>query len=517
MPDDRGEPIIDSRYLQTCDIPFQEKRLQPFTLVIMGGGGDLTRRKLVPSLFHLFLEKELAGAFSVLAFDRIDLDDAGYRTLMEEAVSEYGSSAFDVSGWAEFSRHLFYLGGRFEEDEAFERLRERIDEVGPEAPGGTRLVVYYMAIPPHLVPLAVEKLEATPLPSAGHETRIVVEKPFGENRQSAARLNRILTGVFDENRIYRIDHYLAKEPVDNIMFFRFSNTIFEEVWNRRYVDHVQITVAEDIGIEHRGAFYEEAGVVRDIVQNHLLQLLSLMAMEAPVGFIPDFVRDEKARIVRSIRPVNGDHIDRFMVRGQYGQGTCQGAPCPGYREEPNVSPASFTPTFFAGKFYIDNLRWAGVPFYLRTGKRMARRVTEICIQFKRLPLRLFGRTCDVLEPNVLFLTIQPDERISLRFLVKYPYSGNQIYTARMDFSYKEAFRVPVHDAYERILLDVMRGDLTLFVREDTIEEMWAVVDPITEQWEGTPPRDFPNYGAGTWGPPAAERLLAEEGRSWLTF
>ena len=513
MPDDRGELIIDSRYLQTCDIPTPERRLRPFTLVVMGGGGDLTRRKLVPSLFRLFLEKELPEAFSVLAFDRIDLDDAGYRAMMEEAVK---GSAFDASGWAEFSRHLFYVGGRFEKDEAFERLRKRIDEVGAGAPEGTRHVVHYMAIPPQLVPLVVEKLGTSALARGADEAKIVVEKPFGENRPSAERLNKIITGVFDENRVYRIDHYLAKEPVDNIMLFRFSNTIFEEVWNRRYVDHVQITVAEDIGVEHRGAFYEGAGVVRDIVQNHLLQLLSLMAMEAPVGFVPDFVRDEKARVVRSIRPVTGDHLDRFMVRGQYGPGTSQGAPCPGYREEPNVSPASTTATFFAGKFYIDNLRWAGVPFYVRTGKRLARRVTEICIQFKRLPLRLFGRTCDVLEPNVLFLTIQPDERISLRFLVKYPYSANQIYTARMDFSYREAFGTPAHDAYERILLDVMRGDLTLFVREDTIEEMWGVVDPITERWEAMPPRDFPNYGAGTWGPAAAERLMAEEGRSWLT-
>ena len=514
--DERGEPMIESRYLQTCDVPTPDRRLKPFTLVIVGGGGDLTRRKLVPSLFHLFLEKELPEAFSVLAFDLIDLDDARYRAVMGEAVKGRLGTAFDASGWEGFSRHLFYLGGRFEKDEAFERLRERINEVSAEAPEGTRHVVYYMAIPPQLVPLVVAKLGGRDLVGGGYETKIVVEKPFGENRQSAARLNRIITGVFDENRVYRIDHYLAKEPVDNIMFFRFSNTIFEEVWNRRYVDHVQVTVAEEIGVEHRGAFYEGAGVVRDIVQNHLLQLLFLVAMEAPVGFIPEFVRDEKARIVRSIRPVDGDYIDRFMVRGQYGPGTSQGVTCRGYREEPNVSPASTTATFFAGKFYLDNLRWAGVPFYLRTGKRMAKRVTEICIRFKRLPLRLFGRTCDVLESNVLFLTIQPDERISLRFSVKYPYSANQIYTARMDFSYKEAFKVPVHDAYERILLDVMRGDLTLFVREDTIEEMWAVVDPITERWESIPPRDFPNYGSATWGPPAAERLMAEEGRSWLT-
>ena len=515
MADDRREPIIDSRFLQTCDVPSPETKLRPFTLVIMGGGGDLTRRKLLLSLFHLFLEKELPGAFSVLAFDRLDLDDTKYRVMMEEAVKTEGEGFYDAAAWADFSRRLFYLAGSFEEDEAFRRLRERIREVGA-GPDKEKHVLCYMAIPPHLVPLVVEKLGACGLAKGENEAKLVVEKPFGEDRESAARLNKIITAVFDEDRVYRIDHYLAKAPVENIIFFRFSNTIFEEVWNRHYVDHVQITVAEDLGIEHRGAYYEEAGVVRDIVQNHLLQLLSLVAMEAPVGFTPEFVREEKARIVKSIRPIDGVYIDRFMVRGQYGPGRVEGTACPGYREEPNVSSASATATFFAGKFSIDNLRWAGVPFYLRTGKRMVRRVTEICIQFKRLPLRLFGRTCDVLEPNVLFLTIQPDERISLRFLVKYPYSSNQIYTTRMDFSYKEAFKTPTHDAYERILIDLMRGDLTLFVREDTIEEMWAVVDPITARWEATPPADFPNYEAGTWGPAAANRLMAEEGRSWLT-
>jgi glucose-6-phosphate 1-dehydrogenase len=257
-------------------------------------------------------------------------------------------------------------------------------------------------------------------------------------------------------------------------------------------------------------------VVRDIVQNHLLQVLALMAMEAPVGFTPDFIRDEKIKIISSIRPVDADYIDRFMVHGQYGPGQVQGEEAPGYRQEPNVSSSSNTATFFAGKFYVDNLRWAGVPFYLRSGKRLPKRITEICIQFKRLPLRLFGRTCDVLEPNVLFLTVEPDERIALRFLVKFPYSANQIYPVRMDFSYKEAFNTPPHLPYERLLVDVMKGDLTLFVREDTIEQMWSVVDPINERWKSKPPATFPNYAAGTWGPAEAEQLVAREGRTWLT-
>ncbi|MGD0230922.1 MAG: glucose-6-phosphate dehydrogenase [Syntrophorhabdales bacterium] len=453
----------------------------------------------------------------MLAFDRLDLDDSRYRAFMEEAVKRSDGDALDTQKWDDFAGRLFYAPGVFEEDGDFENLRGRIDQVGPTAADGAREVICYMAVPPQVVPLAVKKMEAHGMCKGAYHTKIVIEKPFGEDRPSAARLNRIITSAFDERQVYRIDHYLAKEPVDNIIFFRFSNTVFEEVWNRRYVDNVQITMAEDIGIEHRGAFYERAGVVRDIVQNHLLQILCLMSMEAPIGFVPEFIRDEKAKIVRSIRPMNEAYVDRFVVRGQYGPGVCDGREVPGYRGEANVSSSSTTPSFFAGKFLVDNLRWAGVPFYLRTGKRLPRRVTEICIQFKHLPLRLFGRTCDVLEPNVLFLTIQPDEKIALRFLVKYPHSANQLYSARMDFSYQETFKTPPHDAYERILLDVIKGDLTLFVREDTIEEMWEVVDPINKRWETSPPTDFPNYRAGTWGPLAAGRLMAQEGRSWLTI
>ncbi len=510
------ETIIPSRYLQTCDIPTAEARLQPFVLVVFGGAGDLSHRKLIPSLFHVFKEEEFPEAFSILGFDRVELDDAAYRAMMYGAVKNADEGGFDENAWAAFAQHLFYMRGYLEKDESLEDLRSRIEALVVPTARGAKDVVYYMSIPPQAVPLAVGKLKDHALCKGMWDTKIVAEKPFGEDRESARQLNRILTSAFDERQIYRIDHYLAKEPVDNIIFFRFSNTIFEEVWNRRYVDNVQITVAEDLGVEHRGAFYERAGVVRDIVQNHLLQLVSLMAMEAPIGFTPDFIRDEKVKIIQSIRPVDAEYIDTFMVRGQYGWGRVDGREVAGYREEQNVARVSSTPTFFAGKFNIDNLRWAGVPFYLRTGKRLPRRVTEICIEFKRLPLRLFGRTCDVLEPNALFLTVQPDEQISLRFLVKYPYSANQLCSVRMDFSYKETFKTPVHQPYERLLIDVLKGDLTLFVREDTIEQMWGIVDPITARWESVPPGDFPNYAAGTWGPTAAQRLLALDGRTWLT-
>jgi glucose-6-phosphate 1-dehydrogenase len=509
------ETTVDSQYLQTCDIPAGKVRLEPLTLVIFGGAGDLCRRKLMPSLYHLFAENELPQAFSIVAFDRLDLDDGTYRLLMEQAVKKAAEGTFDENKWGEFGRCLFYVHGHFETDGDFERLLERIDQIAPETPKSGKALVHYMAVPPQAVPLGVQKLKAHGLAKGSYDTKVVVEKPFGEDRKSARELNRILTDAFDDSQIYRIDHYLAKEPVDNIIFLRFSNTIFEDIWNRRNVDNVQITVAEDIGIEHRGAFYEKAGVLRDIVQNHMLQLLSLMAMEAPIGFTPDFIRDEKVRIIRSIRVPDADYIDRFVVLGQYGEGSVEGKKVMGYRQEPNVSPQSNVPTFFAGKFYIDNPRWAGVPFYLRAGKRLPKTVTEICIQFKRLPLRLFGRTCDVLEPNVLFLTIQPDEGISLRFHVKYPYTANQLYPARMDFGYRQTFKTVAHLPYERLLVDVMKGDLTLFVREDTIEEMWSIIDPINERWEGLP-FEVPTYAGGAWGPAEADVLLKKEGRKWLT-
>jgi len=304
--------------------------------------------------------------------------------------------------------------------------------------------------------------------------------------------------------------------VQNIIFFRFSNSIFEQLWNRRYIDNVQITVAEDIGIDNRVRFYEQAGVIRDIVQNHILQLVGLIAMEPPVGFEADFIRDEKTKVFQSLHLMKEEQVDRFTAIGQYAPGKVQGKEVPGYRQEKGVSPGSTTPTFFAGAFYIANWRWAGVPFYVRTGKRLAKRVTEIAIQFDQPPLRLFGRTCDVLEPNVLLLTIQPEEKISLRFGVKVPSMPNQIYPIDMKFSYKETFQSAPHPAYERLIQDCLKGDLTLFVRQDQIEAMWEAVDPIISCWENQPPKNFPNYAAGTWGPPEAKQLLEQEGRRWIT-
>jgi glucose-6-phosphate 1-dehydrogenase len=512
----KGREIIDSRFLQTCDIPVEEFKIEPFTMVIFGGAGDLARRKLLPSVMHLFTDKELAKDFSIVSLGRSALDDKSYRKLVRDSVSGADQKPPDEKEWEEFGSHLYYLQGPFESEKTYESLKEKIQDVAVQAGKGERNVIYYMSVPPQVVPLVVSKLKRHNLCRNSFNTKIIVEKPFGHDRKSAAILNRILTDAFNEDQIYRIDHYLSKEPVQNILFFRFSNFIFEQIWNSNYVDNVQITVAEDIGIESRGAFYEETGVVRDIVQNHMLQILGLIAMEPPVGFKADFVRDEKTKIFRSIYPFDNDHTDKFTVRGQYGPGRIKGQKVPGYREERNVSPSSDQVTFFAAKFQVDNLRWAGVPFYVRTGKRLRRRVTEICIQFKQVPLRIMGRSCDVIDPNTLVLTVQPAERISLHFDVKYPYSANQIYATNMVFSYADTFKTAFHSPYERLLVDCMKGDLSLFVRQDSVEAMWELVDPILRRWEETTPLNFPNYAAGTWGPKEAGLLLKKEKRNWIT-
>ena len=516
MTEDNEAGAFFSKYLRTCDIPLHPYKVEPFTMVIFGGSGDLSRRKLLPALFHLYREGELSAGFSVLGFGRHRIDDEQYRAMIKDAVSEFGEEPFDERRWDEFSTHIFFLSGDYGADEAYERLFERLLSISIPGAEDAGKVIYYMAVPPETTPVVVPKLKEHNLCKGSFSAKIIVEKPFGHDFPSAVALNRILTDAFDEKQIYRIDHYLGKETVQNIIFFRFSNAVFERLWNSRYVDNVQITVAEDIGIEQRGAFYEETGVVRDIVQNHIMQLIALVAMEPPIGFEADFIRDEKVKVLRAVRPMDNEYIDRFTVRGQYGPGALRGGNVAGYREEMNVAPDSSTPTFFAGRFFIANWRWAGVPFYVRTGKRLARHVTEICVQFKQPPLKLFGRTCDALEPNVLTLTVQPDEKISLRFGVKYPDEANKIYPVDMRFSYQDTFRTKTHPAYERLLIDCMKGDLTLFVRLDGVEAMWEVLDPLIARWESIPSRDFPNYRAGSWGPAEAELLLQRDERCWLT-
>ncbi len=517
MADDTDKDILYSKFLQTCDIPVEQTVIEPFTIVIFGGTGDLSQRKLLPSIFNLFCDDIVPDQkFSVLGFGRNDITDEGYRALAKDAVMKFSEVQFDEEKWDRFSKHLYFLSGVFENDENYVRLHDKTSRITLPDSKGDKEVIYYMAVPPQVVPTVVQKLKKHNLRQGTMTAKIIVEKPFGRDRRSAVELNNILTDAFKENQIYRIDHYLGKDPIQNIIFLRFINSVFAEMWNRHYVDNVQITVAEEVGVEHRGAFYEQAGVVRDIVQNHLLQLLGLIAMEPPVGFQADFIRDEKLKILRAIHSIDAKYVDHYIVRGQYGKGIIGGSEAPGYRDEDRVAPDSNTPTFFAGKFYIDNLRWAGVPFYIRTGKRMPRRVTDICIQLKHVPVKLFGRTCDVLEPNILILTIQPDEKISLRFSVKYPYSENQVYPVDMVFNYSEVFKMQKRPAYERLLIDMLKGDLTLFVREDAVEEMWDIVEEINSRWENTPDAEFPNYAAGTWGPEEAHQLLERDGRHWIT-
>jgi len=400
-------------------------------------------------------------------------------------------------------------------DESYKQLCRHIGEISPEPQ--TASVVFYLAVPPGLVQPIIERLFARGLCTRATEPKIIIEKPFGSDKASASALNEFILKHFKESQVYRIDHYLGKETVQNILFFRFGNSIFEPLWNRRYIDHVQITVAEDIGIESRGGLYDSAGVVRDIVQNHIMQLLALVAMEPPAGFDANLVRDEKVKVFRAIRPMSDEYIDEFMVRGQYGPGEVGGKAVRGYREEEKVPGDSNTPTFFAGRVYIDNWRWAGVPFYVRTGKRLAGRVTEICVQFKQPPLRLLGRTCDIIEANSLVLSIQPKEEMSLQLNVKQPGVGNEPFAINMNFDYAKSFEMRTRPAYERLLLDCFKGDLSLFARSDGVEAMWEVVDPIISRWESMPAKDFPNYDAGSAGPAESADLMEADGRVWRSI
>ena len=502
-----------------CEVTPEKIDIEPFTMVIFGGTGDLSKRKLLPTLYHLCQDQNLPDEFSIIGFASSKRSDEEYRELVKKAVLEFSEDTFNGECWERFSKHLFYISGSFEDENAFKRLSQRLEELTGRTEKGLREIIYYMAVPPHFLTSIVERLSFCKLCKGLFNTRLIVEKPFGKDRASAAELNRLIAKAFDENQIYRIDHYLGKETVQNIIFFRFANSIFEPLWNRRYIDHIQITVAESLGIENRALFYEKAGVVRDIVQNHIMQLLALVAMEPPIGFEADYIRNEKVKMYSTIRPLDKEYIDTYTVRGQYGAGSINGKEVVSYRDERDTSSSSNTPTFFAGKFYIDNWRWAGVPFYLRTGKRLKKRISEISIHFKQPPLKMFSSTCEIREPNLLVLGIQPRESISLHLGVKHPGIGNQLYPINMNFHYERDFQGKFHFPlpYERLLLDCMKDDQTLFARQDGIEAMWAVVDPINERWENTPAPEFPNYSAGTWGPEKADEMMQKEGRRWYIW
>ncbi len=489
----------------------------PCVMVIFGVDGDLAKRKLFPALYNLMSGRFLPERFSIVGLDRAEMTTAEFREKLDRVIGDYLPADVEQSVWQALSERVHYLAGDFQEGLTYRRLNDLLQQVDASAGTGGNYI-FYMATIPGLFGQIVMHLGEYGLTVERDGTwrRVVIEKPFGHDLESARALNRELQRVLQERQIYRIDHYLGKETVQNILVFRFANGIFEPVWNRQYIDHVQITVAESLGVEHRGRYYEEAGALRDMVPNHLLQLLCFLAMEPPNSFAADAVRDEKAKVLRGVVPLSSLDVLRFVAFGQYGPGTAEGKPVVGYRVEPHVAPTSMTETFVAMKLFIDNWRWAGVPFYLRTGKRMARRLTEIVVQFKRAPFMLFRKTAvDRLAPNVLVIRIQPDEGISLRFDAKVPGPTVRIGTVDMDFQYADYFGNAPHTGYETLLHDAMAGDATLFQRADNIELGWAVVQMILDVWKSLPgAAAFPNYHSGSWGPPEAEALLKREGREW---
>jgi glucose-6-phosphate 1-dehydrogenase len=473
----------------------------PCALVIFGASGDLTGRKLVPALYNLAVANALPPGFAVIGFARSEKSSETFRAQMRadlEAHSRTVPIRDDV--WESFAPRIHYICAGAHDHAAYEHLGQDLDRLDKEAgTGGNRL--YYLATPPSAYPEVITLLgEAGLAQREGGWTRAVIEKPFGTNASSAAELNEVVHAQFREDQVFRIDHYLGKETVQNLFVFRFANGIFEPVWNRRYVDHVQITVAETIGVEHRGAYYEEAGATRDMLQNHLLQLLTLTAMEPPVGFEADALRDEKVKVLHALEHGGQDGI----VRGQYATGVVEGEKVPGYREEEGVSKSSTTETFVALRCFVDNWRWAGVPFFLRTGKHLPKRVTEIAIAFKPAPFLPFAQTAvSSLEPNSLIIRVQPDEGITLRFGAKVPEPGEmRIRSVDMDFGYEESFSGDAPDAYERLLLDAMLGDATLFTRADEVARQWQFVEPLLDAKDPPSP-----YAAGTWGPPDAYELI----------
>ena len=481
-------------------------------LVIFGASGDLTRRKLMPALYQLARERLLSPCFCVVGTARRGMSDDAFRADMRTAVEQFGG-AVEAEIWRGFERRLFYVQGSSDDANLYQRIAARLAELDRDC-GAQGNRMFYLAVSPSLMLDIAHHLKAAGLSKSAGWTRIIVEKPFGHDLLSARQLNQALHAVFLEDQIYRIDHYLGKETVQNLMVFRFANGIFEPIWNRRYVDQVQITAAETVGVENRATYYEEAGALRDMVQNHLIQLLTLTAMEPPVAFDSESVRAEKVKVLHSIRPLVGAGVEQLVVRGQYGPGLIDGRRVPGYRQEPGVNPRSSTETFVALKLHVDDWRWAGVPFYLRAGKRLPKHWTEIAVQFKQPPLALFrGAQCDQLAPNLLSIRIQPDEGISLEFAAKTPGPGMDVRPVEMDFRYANSFGMASYSAYERLLLDCMLGDATLFARSEGVELAWGLMTPILERWQHEPPPVFPNYGAGTWGPSQANALL-EEGHRW---
>lgn len=509
-------------------VPFQnplseEKRLSkvvdPCIIVIFGATGDLTARKLFPALYNLQREGQLPSHFACVGFARRQKTNEQFRQEMHDAVNQFSRvKPIDENLWQTFMNQVYYHTTDFDDDKGYDSLRQLLEKIDKEhGTGGNR--VFYLSTQPSFFPLIIEKL--------GHHqliydtskvkdkwSRVIIEKPFGHDYKSAIELQQFVNNHLAESQIYRIDHYLGKETVQNLLVFRFANSLFESFWNNHYIDHVQITVGEEIGIGSRGAFYEEAGILRDIVQNHMMQLLCLTAMEPPSSLNADAIRDEKVKVLQALRPIDMANFSKYIVRGQYGPGFINGQKVEGYREEKNVNPKSSVETFAAIKLYIDNWRWAEVPFYLRAGKRLPKRATEIAIVFKEVPSILFSQGGKKNETNVLVIRIQPDEGISLKINCKVPGPSSPIKPVKMDFRYGSYFGLTPPEAYERLICDCMLGDGTLFARADEVLTSWKWITPVLERWHESAPSDFPNYASGTWGPKASEELLSRDGRSW---
>lgn len=502
----------------TCRLDLGRKVVEPCSIVIFGASGDLTSRKLIPALYHLYVEKRLPNPFRIIGFARREKSDASWRDELKAAFQKFSrTKQVDEAAWTQFAANLVYCQGDLEDPAAYAKLSQTL--AGFPAPELQKNLLFYLSISPSQFAQVVEHLNNAKLlsrhPLNGGWQRVVVEKPFGHDLASAQKLNSDLTQFAQEKQIYRIDHYLGKETVQNILMFRFSNSIFEQLWNRQSVDHVQITVGEKLGVGARGGYYEEAGALRDMLQNHLLQVLALVGMEPPVSLEAEAVRDEKVKLLSSVRRWQPEQIANNVIRGQYTAGSVDGVSCPAYRQEPKVNPASNTETFVAMRLFVDNWRWAGVPFFLRTGKYLPLSASEVRIQFRPTPNVLFAAQCGTkLDANSITLRLQPNEGITLRFNGKVPGNSLQIRPVRMHFSYDTEFGAYTPEAYERLLLEAIAGDATLFIRRDEVETAWGIVDPIRAGWGDTPLTEKEFYPAGTWGPRSAEEMLNFHGRTW---
>lgn len=492
------------------------KKLSSTIIFIFGGSGDLNFRKLTPALYNLFLDDAMPEHFRIVGISRTDYTDADYNKHLREGVDEFSRKKPDEESWKKFSSSIQYLKMDINERSHYDKLAQIAKEheekykVHPD-------IVFYMAVAPQLVPVIVKQLSELSICHETRTTRIVVEKPFGHDLESAKEMNQILTNYFEEDQIYRIDHYLGKETVQNILALRFANALFEPIWNKNYIEHIQISATETVGVEERGGYYEHAGALRDMIQNHILQLLCMIGMEPPVSFNADEIRNKKVDVLKAIRRIQKSDVQDYAARGQYTGGWMKGEKVPGYREEKGVDANSPTETFAAVKFYIDNWRWEGVPIYVRTGKRMHVKSTEVTIQFKRAPDYAFPKeAAETWRPNRLSIGISPEMDINLRFQAKRPGQSMRLNPVDMTFNYKDAYNGEEPEAYETLLYDVMDGDATLFMRADQVEEAWDIVMPILEVWQARQPSGFPNYTPDSWGPEDAEALIARDGHNWIS-